>query len=34
MYEILQMLAMAFTIGLTGALAPGPTLGGHGQFLA
>ncbi|MFA6372686.1 MAG: LysE family transporter [Methanothrix sp.] len=26
MYEILQMLAMAFTIGLTGALAPGPTL--------
>ncbi len=26
MYEILQMLFMAFTIGLTGALAPGPTL--------
>jgi len=26
MYEILQMLAMAFAIGLTGALAPGPTL--------
>jgi threonine/homoserine/homoserine lactone efflux protein len=26
MYEILQMLLMAFTIGLTGALAPGPTL--------
>jgi threonine/homoserine/homoserine lactone efflux protein len=26
MYEILQMLIMAFTIGLTGALAPGPTL--------
>ena len=26
MYEILQMLATAFTIGLTGALAPGPTL--------
>ncbi len=26
MYEILQMLAMAFSIGLTGALAPGPTL--------
>ena len=26
MYEILQMLALAFTIGLTGALAPGPTL--------
>ncbi|MFZ2472926.1 MAG: LysE family transporter [Methanothrix sp.] len=26
MYEILQMLAIAFTIGLTGALAPGPTL--------
>jgi threonine/homoserine/homoserine lactone efflux protein len=26
MYEILQMLAMAFTVGLTGALAPGPTL--------
>jgi threonine/homoserine/homoserine lactone efflux protein len=26
MYEILQMLFMAFTVGLTGALAPGPTL--------
>ena len=26
MYEILQMLAIGFTIGLTGALAPGPTL--------
>lgn len=26
MYEILQTLAMAFAIGLTGALAPGPTL--------
>jgi len=26
MYEILQMLFMAFTIGLTGAIAPGPTL--------
>jgi len=26
MYEILKMLAMAFAIGLTGALAPGPTL--------
>jgi threonine/homoserine/homoserine lactone efflux protein len=26
MHEILQMLAMAFAIGLTGALAPGPTL--------
>ncbi|MDD1748702.1 MAG: LysE family translocator [Methanothrix sp.] len=26
MYEILQMMFMAFTIGLTGALAPGPTL--------
>lgn len=26
MYETLQMLAVAFTIGLTGALAPGPTL--------
>ena len=26
MYEILQVLAMAFAIGLTGALAPGPTL--------
>jgi threonine/homoserine/homoserine lactone efflux protein len=25
-YEMLQVLAMAFTIGLTGALAPGPTL--------
>jgi len=26
MYEMIEMLAMAFTIGLTGALAPGPTL--------
>jgi len=26
MYEMVQMLAMAFAIGLTGALAPGPTL--------
>ena len=26
MYEIAQMLATAFAIGLTGALAPGPTL--------
>ncbi len=26
MYEILEVLAMAFTVGLTGALAPGPTL--------
>jgi threonine/homoserine/homoserine lactone efflux protein len=26
MDEIIEMLAMAFTIGLTGALAPGPTL--------
>ncbi|HPT19733.1 MAG TPA: LysE family transporter [Methanothrix sp.] len=26
MYEMVQMLAMAFTVGLTGALAPGPTL--------
>ena len=25
MYEIAQMLATAFAIGLTGALAPGPT---------
>jgi threonine/homoserine/homoserine lactone efflux protein len=25
-YEIIQMLALAFAIGLTGALAPGPTL--------
>lgn len=25
-YEMIQILAMAFTIGLTGALAPGPTL--------
>ncbi len=26
MYEMIEMLAMSFTIGLTGALAPGPTL--------
>jgi threonine/homoserine/homoserine lactone efflux protein len=26
MYETMQMLAMAFAVGLTGALAPGPTL--------
>ena len=26
MYEMIGMLAMAFVIGLTGALAPGPTL--------
>jgi threonine/homoserine/homoserine lactone efflux protein len=26
MYGVLEVLAMAFTIGLTGALAPGPTL--------
>ncbi len=26
LYEIIQMLAVAFVIGLTGALAPGPTL--------
>jgi len=26
MYETIEMLAMAFTIGLTGAMAPGPTL--------
>jgi threonine/homoserine/homoserine lactone efflux protein len=26
MHEILQMIAMAFAVGLTGALAPGPTL--------
>jgi len=26
MYEIMEMVAMAFAIGLTGALAPGPTL--------
>lgn len=26
MYEMLEMVAMAFAIGLTGALAPGPTL--------
>ncbi len=26
LYEVIQMLAVAFVIGLTGALAPGPTL--------
>ncbi len=26
MFEIVEMLAMAFTLGLTGAVAPGPTL--------
>lgn len=26
MYEMIEVLALAFTIGLTGALAPGPTL--------
>ena len=26
MYEMIEMVAMAFTLGLTGALAPGPTL--------
>lgn len=30
MYEAIEMLVVAFTIGLTGALAPGPTLVGNG----